>query len=211
MTKLDVTVDVDLVDVKDVLAMVEGADGGWDEHVFDPINDHWLAAYQDSDDERKKALWLNMPASLQWCIHELEQRGVWRLKAFLLEYELNYEIEQLRANALPPDVRPPVSGHCPACGNASLVLGSTGHVECEHEDCAMTDAVDLLLSDEETEHVVRFEDDRFHVKHPLRERIGDALLNCTVYTSIHDDPPGIDSGLYRVTVEDGGLIFRVMP
>lgn len=82
---ITVTVSVDMADVIDVLAWHESADYGWEYHQFKPTNDRWLAAYQDLDGDEREELWRSMPASLQWCLHELDQRGVtplwWALSA----------------------------------------------------------------------------------------------------------------------------------
>jgi hypothetical protein len=72
---LNVTVSVSSDDLLDVLAWHEGTDLGWDEWKYQLANDRWLAAYQDASGERRDDLWSNMPASLQWAVHEVEHRG----------------------------------------------------------------------------------------------------------------------------------------
>lgn len=105
-------------------------------------------------------------------------------------------------------VRRRVMGYCPVCGRETLRLTDTGYLWCAGEDCDQPFAAREVLADPETEHVVHFEDDGYQVKHPLRERIGDALLTCRVIehintqlhiTGISVRPPG---GLWRVTYRE---------
>jgi hypothetical protein len=86
----------------------------------------------------------------------------------------------------------------PMCGGP-LHLLEDGSIECLADDCPNDTAVTDLLSDPEREHIVRIEEDRFHVKHPLRERINDGMLSCTIHTQLSDmDAPPTASGVYRV-------------
>jgi hypothetical protein len=75
METLKVTVSVATDDILDVLAWHEGVDYGWDRKLS-ARNDRFLAACQDADDEEKARLFDVMPPSLQWCVHEVERRGV---------------------------------------------------------------------------------------------------------------------------------------
>lgn len=98
-----------------------------------------------------------------------------------------------------------VQGHCPACGGASLFLAEGGHVTCSRLECPRPTAVDELLADRETDHIVVLEQTDFTVRHPLHERLDDALLTCDVHQRIRalDGPPR-ELGTYRVTVLPGG-------
>lgn len=50
----------------------------------------------------------------------------------------------------------PVAGFCPMGCGATLFVGSGGHVTCRRISCPDPSAVDRLLDDRETEHVVEF-------------------------------------------------------
>lgn len=94
---------------------------------------------------------------------------------------------------------PEVVGRCPACGAASLFLAGGGYVTCARIDCPRPDAVADLLDDAETEHVVVLSETGFTVRHPLRERLDDALMQCQLHEEIAamSGPPAIP-GRYRV-------------
>jgi hypothetical protein len=73
-------------------------------------------------------------------------------------------------------------------------------IECTAKDCPNPTAVDAILSDPETEHVVTFTATSFSVKHPLRERCEDALLSCWVSSWLAGlEGPPADPGTYRLT------------
>lgn len=93
-----------------------------------------------------------------------------------------------------------VQGYCPMGCGESLYLASSGAVECVKPDCPDPVAVTGVLFDRETEHLVAFDDDGWSAKHPLRERIGDALLRCEIGDAVQvmlkqEDTP---YGMYRV-------------
>lgn len=116
-----------------------------------------------------------------------------------------------------------IDGYCPmGCGQtlfvsvvdvaAVIALGQFGReadidsrrtppgvVTCSYVDCPRPTAVDELLSDTETEHVVVFTDHGFTVRHPLRERLDDRLLLCHLHAWIADaGHPPAKPGTYRV-------------
>lgn len=98
-----------------------------------------------------------------------------------------------------------VVGYCPACGGESLFLAAGGYVTCSRLECPRPAAVDELLEDRETEHIVVLRDRDFTVRHPLRERLDDQLLTCVIHqriTSLNGPPAQL--GTYRVTVLPGG-------
>lgn len=104
---------------------------------------------------------------------------------------------------------PYVAGSCPMCG-ASLLLNDASQIACTAgEGCPDELAVHKLLSDAEREHIVRIKGDRFHVKHPLRERVNDGMLDCTLYVSLCEFRP-TNPGQYRVRESDLGLEFEAL-
>ena len=93
-----------------------------------------------------------------------------------------------------------VGAHCPmGCGQTLFVL-TGNHIMCDNPTCPDYTVVSDILADPETEHIVTLEHDDFAIKHPLRERVGDELLNCQLHVSIAalDGPPA-PTGTYRVT------------
>lgn len=109
--------------------------------------------------------------------------------------------------------RPEVAGYCPECGSGLLFLGDGGHVTCGMPDCPAPGAADGILADQQTSHVAVFTDTEFTLRHPLRERLGDALLTCQVHTALAAGrvmPPGryvvrAEGGRVRVVrMADGG-------
>lgn len=92
-----------------------------------------------------------------------------------------------------------VDGACPWCGLHYLRFDvGTGMLRCAAPGCGNRFAASFILSEEETEHIVEVDDERFHVKHPLRERIGDALLTCTIHQALTEASPAFEPGRYRV-------------
>jgi len=84
---------------------------------------------------------------------------------------------------------------CPACGREDLYFEEGFGTEkgnrilCGYSsDCPRPTAASEILSDPEIHHIVRFDPDSgtFNVKHPLRERIGGELLDCTIHEVVLD-------------------------
>ncbi len=96
---------------------------------------------------------------------------------------------------------PDIKGHCPACGWASLFVGEGGYITCSRLECPQPDAVSTLLEDRETEHVVRLSADSWTVRHPLRERIGDALMACSLNEYLHNIDQPEELGTFRARCE----------
>lgn len=85
------------------------------------------------------------------------------------------------------------------CGQ-TLFLGAAGYITCGYVECPDPESVSTILDDREAEHAVTLRDTDFTVKHPLRERIGDALLQCDLHARITEEPkPPHPPGRYRVT------------
>jgi hypothetical protein len=102
---------------------------------------------------------------------------------------------------------PPVAGFCPRGCGATLHLLDR-RIVCLSTMCPQPNAVDILLSDRESEHVVDLNAYEFTVRHPLRERINDELLNCELHHHLREmDRPPHQAGRYRVTWTDGDWAF----
>lgn len=85
------------------------------------------------------------------------------------------------------------------CGR-TLFLAEGGYVTCSYHRCPDPCALDTIIDDEEKEHVVSIQDRTFTVRHPLRERVDDAMLDCTLHSWVAglDGPPRAP-GRYRVS------------
>lgn len=91
-----------------------------------------------------------------------------------------------------------LAGHCPmGCGETLHAVFGT--VACSHALCPQPSAVDLILADPETEHVVQLQDDGYSIKHPLRERLNDQLLDCDLHVAVGKLAPAFRPGRYRAT------------
>ena len=102
-----------------------------------------------------------------------------------------------------------VRGHCPACGWASLFVGEGGYLTCSRLECPRPDAAHAILADRETEHIVQFDDTGFTVRHPLRERLDDALMRCDLHLHCASLPGPPDApGRYRAVARDGDWLFQ---
>lgn len=94
-----------------------------------------------------------------------------------------------------------IKGHCPACGGASLFVVEGGYVTCSRIDCPRPDAAHIILADSETEHIVRLDAAGWTVRHPLRERIGDALMGCTLNRYLQEIDQPEETGTFRARRE----------
>jgi len=92
-----------------------------------------------------------------------------------------------------------VQGFCPMGCGATLFLGNGGYITCRYIHCPCPDAVSTLLDDRETDHVVHLHERTFTVRHPLRERLDDALMRCGLDQHLIElDGPPRSLGRYRV-------------
>lgn len=74
---------------------------------------------------------------------------------------------------------------CPACGQPNSMRVSHAPqrtmLVCQTPDCPRPLAAEQLLSEQQgTRHVIRIDGDGYSVKHPLIERLDDALLDCNL-------------------------------
>jgi hypothetical protein len=91
-----------------------------------------------------------------------------------------------------------VTGFCPMGCGPTLFVGSGGYVTCWSLECPRRKAVSDILGDNESEHIVEFYETTFTVRHPLRERLDDALMSCELHQWIADlAGPPVQLGRYR--------------
>lgn len=101
-----------------------------------------------------------------------------------------------------------LNGHCPMGCGWTLAVSQAGDVWCSRADCPRPNAVGLILADNETEHLVKFGESTFTVLHPLRERLDNQLMECTVHDEVSGlDGPPVPPGLYRAMAELDGSRF----
>lgn len=91
-----------------------------------------------------------------------------------------------------------IAGYCPMGCGETLFVGKGGYLTCSALKCPRPDAVSDLLADNETGHIVELKEHTFTVRHPLKERLDDALLQCTLSDYLRDlDGPPVPPGRYR--------------
>lgn len=108
-----------------------------------------------------------------------------------------------------------VAGYCPMGCGQTLFLGEGafggGHVTCSLVGCPDPGAADTLLAERETEHIVRIQGERFHVQHPLRERVHGDLLICDLHLWLSELPRAPrEPGRYRVVPRNGSWTFTAI-
>lgn len=102
-----------------------------------------------------------------------------------------------------------VAGYCPMGCGQTLFLGDEDAVTCSYLECPRRTAVDELLADRETEHVVEFRPGDFIVRHPLRERLDDDLMTCELHAHIAGlAGPPVQPGRYRADGGDRGWAWE---
>lgn len=96
-----------------------------------------------------------------------------------------------------------VNGYCPmGCGQTLEVVWvgpetDSRRIECVAEDCEEPHAVDIILADPETEHVVTLVEGGYSVKHPLRERLDDELMHCQLSNHVAEfGPQYLEGGVF---------------
>lgn len=97
-----------------------------------------------------------------------------------------------------------IAGFCPMGCGWTLISDEDGDVGCVSPTCPRPTAVAEILADEETEHVVTFSLTAFTVRHPLRERLDDALMECQLHEHIAAlSGPPVPPGRYRAVPQYG--------
>jgi hypothetical protein len=86
-----------------------------------------------------------------------------------------------------------VDGYCPmGCGRRLIFDDRTSRVECVSVVCPRPMAADEVLH-LSADHFVVFDEDRFTVEHPLRERVQGTMTSCAVLDVLREisaPPPG---------------------
>jgi hypothetical protein len=96
-----------------------------------------------------------------------------------------------------------VQGYCPMGCGPTLHLTRGGTIACRHSCCPRRYAAAEVLYDQETEHIIVFGETGFTVRHPLRERLGDALMDCELHKDIAAMAgPPVPPGTYRARWTD---------
>lgn len=109
------------------------------------------------------------------------------------------------------DAFPRIPGYCPMGCGETLFAGSGGHITCSYLGCPEPTAVDELLGERETEHIVVFTEAGFDIQHPLRERLGGELFDCGLHAHCRSltGPPTMP-GRYRA-VSRGSDVWGFEP
>ncbi|RBQ21565.1 (2Fe-2S)-binding protein [Spongiactinospora rosea] len=95
------------------------------------------------------------------------------------------------------------------CGR-TLFLAEGGHVTCSSLRCPRPTVVDELLDDRESEHLVLFDAAGFTIRHPLHERLGDALMICPLHSDIQGSSgPPVAPGRYRAVRVADGWVWQI--
>jgi hypothetical protein len=108
-----------------------------------------------------------------------------------------------------------IQGYCPMGCGQTLFMGTGGHITCRRIDCPNPGAVDQILADPETEHLVNITSAGFSILHPLRERL-DKVESCLWGCALHrymdalSGPPAA-TGHYRVHPDPGGWSWERVP
>lgn len=79
-----------------------------------------------------------------------------------------------------------IEPRCPMCNHPLAYEKSYGYLICTWGDCPRPTAAAELLSEGETEHIVTLRANGYSVKHPIRERLDDALLDCWLAEQVAD-------------------------
>lgn len=98
-----------------------------------------------------------------------------------------------------------IAGFCPMGCGESLFVGAEGHVTCGHLSCPNPTAVDDILNDSEIHHIIELLPKTFNVRHPLRERLNNELLECNIGDwLVEEGGPPYAVGRYQVIWDGTG-------
>lgn len=91
--------------------------------------------------------------------------------------------------------------YCPmGCGQTLMVGPVTRELFCFAVDCPRPTAAAQILADPETDHIATVTADEFTLRHPLRERLDDALLHCDVHRWLSRGAPN-EPGRWRIRTD----------
>jgi hypothetical protein len=90
-----------------------------------------------------------------------------------------------------------IAGHCPMGCGEGLILSELGEIFCAGLLCPRPAAAAEILADAESGHVVTFTAEGFTIRHPLRERLDDALMDCEVHVKCARYGDEVSPGTYR--------------
>lgn len=102
----------------------------------------------------------------------------------------------------------PLEGFCPTCGMRTLCMENAlplNRIICTSGACPDPHSAQRILQDAQTDHLVDFGGAGFTIRHPLRERLDDALMDCELHLALMGmpGPPEGRPGKFRVFMEDG--------
>lgn len=99
-----------------------------------------------------------------------------------------------------------VTGYCPmGCGETLeiVVAAPLDRVLCGASGCPRPTAMEEIMADPQTEHIVGFDDNGFAIQHPLRERLEGGLFACSFHAWLRlQDGPPVKPGRYRARQQD---------
>ena len=101
------------------------------------------------------------------------------------------------------EIAPEVQGFCPMGCGETLRIAPRGEIFCGNlPNCPDPRAVEKILADPETSHVIRVDYSGWTLKHPLRERVDNGLLDCND-SRMMEDVLDLGVGTYRSVVVNG--------
>lgn len=109
-----------------------------------------------------------------------------------------------------------IDGFCPMCGSQTLYaeeMRVVNRIICIGDDCPDPQATHRILSDSSTDHLVTFTGSGFTIRHPLRERIDDALMDCELHLHLMSmpGPPEGRPGVFQISGEGGNWALQRLP
>jgi hypothetical protein len=99
---------------------------------------------------------------------------------------------------------------CPACGTGYLRV-TANRILCAYGDCPRPAAAAELLSEQQgTDHIVVLHPGSYSVKHPLIERLDDALLHCWLGRQVDEfGEQWLADSRYETGVLESGVPYRM--
>ena len=127
-------------------------------------------------------------------VHRLEAAGEDERRDLI--YRMALDLSEARER-LPQRYR---DAWCPMGCGKTRTLSRRGVLDCTSPDCTDPVAATSLLADRETEHLVRlYAEADFTAKHPIKERVGDRLFECTIGAAMLTKMAReLEPGVYRV-------------